>query len=61
MTDGDDAAGGGFGVDDAYRVLAGLPPLEDEPAHEPTGYSRENAYRILRGLRPLPEPPGDRA
>jgi hypothetical protein len=48
---------GGFSVDDAYRVLAGLPP-EDPPERPGTyrGYRRENAYRVLRGLPPSEEP-----
>ena len=62
MTEGDDRGRSrGYSVDDAYRVLAGLPPLDEEPADEATGYTRDEAYRILRGLPPRPGPPGDRA
>lgn len=67
MTEGDDRGRSrGYSVDDAYRVLAGLPPLDAEPADaepadEATGYTRDEAYRILRGLPPRPGPPGDRA
>jgi hypothetical protein len=50
--------GHGLSVDDAYRVLAGLPP--EDPAGQARrparGYSRENAYRVLRGQPPIEEP-----
>jgi hypothetical protein len=45
----------GYRVDDAYRILAGLPPAPGggEAEDEPTGYSPEDARRVLRGLPPL--------
>jgi hypothetical protein len=51
----------GYRVDDAYRILAGLPPApgggaDGEAGDEPTGYSREDARRVLRGLPPLDRP-----
>lgn len=53
---------GGYSLEDAYRVLAGLPPGPVEvhpapPADDPDGpgYRRDEAYRVLRGQPPREE------